>query len=416
MSNDDAETKSTADYREPKRWFRQHPELGTPGRLPVSPYESQEQHEVEKKYLWRRVWLMMGRVEEVEKPGQFFVTKVPPCDAEVLVVRGRDGEIRAFHNVCTHRGCPITWEEKGKVGAFKCPFHGFVFDLSGGLAAVPDEENFYDLDKSKYSLSEINMEIWNGFIFVHFDPEPRQGLREFLAETADRLDTFPFQDATHYYEYQGQIDCNWKLVLYGFLENYHTQSLHKTSISPLVVSHDNPFSHNLKISLSEKHRFMSLFGNPNYKPTDVGSIASKYGVSLMQVAIDADDLEDCVNPTKSDCWSFDINNIFPNFQLNVVNGTWYCHRFWPLSPDKMQMVTRVYFPKPKNAGERFFQEYSKVTTRDVLLEDATLGERLQSVLRSKAVEHWLLQDEEIAIQHFHHTLDKFIEHERRDRP
>ena len=80
------------------------------------------------------------------------------------------------------------------------------------------------------------------------------------------------------------------------------------------------------------------------------------------------------------------------------------------------MVTRVYFPKPKNAGERFFQEYSKVTTRDVLLEDATLGERLQSVLRSKAVEHWLLQDEEIAIQHFHHTLDKFIEHERRDRP
>ena len=405
----DPKGNNDGDYTATNRWYSEHPELGTSGRVPLEPYISQEQHEQEVKHLWPNVWLMVGRVEEVEKVGQYFVSKVPPLSAEVLVVRGRDNEIRTFHNVCTHRGSPVCWDKKGKASSFVCPFHGFVFDLAGKLKGVPDEANFADLDKNKYGLTPITMDIWEGFIFVHFDANPKETLKEYLAETGERLEGFPFHEAPHYYEYTAEIKCNWKAVLYGFLENYHTQTLHKTSISPLVVSKDNPFSHNLKIQLSEKHRFLSLFGSPEYEPTEVGIIASKFGTGLMQVSTDATELSKLVNPTKSDCWSFDINNIFPNFQLNVVNGTWYCHRFWPLAKDRMLMVSRVYFPKPKNAGERFFHEYSKVSTRDVLLEDATLGERLQAVLASGAIDHWIVQDEEIAIQHFHEVLEKFIE-------
>src|ERR1700761_7368021 len=107
MSDDAADPES---YRQHKRWFPKHPEIG-PAGIDAEPLYSREQYDLEVQKLWPHVWLMVGRAEET-----------PPPKMAVILVRGRDGVIRAFHNVCPHRGSQICWDKQGSVAAFTCPY------------------------------------------------------------------------------------------------------------------------------------------------------------------------------------------------------------------------------------------------------------------------------------------------------
>ena len=138
-------------YLSTKRWFARYPGLGAPG-IPVEPFISEEHFHLERQRLWPNVWLMTGRAEHIPEPGDYFIKDIPPLNASLIVVRGRDRVVRAFHNVCPHRGSQLCWEKSGtrsSTTAFKCPYHGFTFDLEGILRFVPDEENFYGLDKQR---------------------------------------------------------------------------------------------------------------------------------------------------------------------------------------------------------------------------------------------------------------------------
>lgn len=396
-------------WRSTRRWFPRYDNLGTPGRQPVEPMKSTEWFELEKQRLWPKVWLKVARVEEFANPGDYLMRDIPPCDTSILIVRGSDNVFRAFHNVCTHRGSMLCWEKDGEFGStnmFKCPYHGFTFDLSGRLRWVPEERNFYDFHKEDHGLKSVVLDIWEGFIFVHIAPDPRETLREYLGEVGERLTGHPFHEAPHYYEYKAEVHCNWKIMIAGFLENYHTATLHAGAAS-IFTTKDNPFSRNLLIDLQQRHRLISIFGNPEAPATPVGAVAFSHGAPLMQASA-TDGVPGAVNPTNSTHWSFDINNIFPNFQLNVVNGAWYTHSFWPTAPDKVRWESRMYFARPSKASERFFQEYSKVVTRDVLMEDGILSERIQHVLHSGAIDNWLVQDEEIAVQHFNKVVADYV--------
>ena len=395
-------------FRE-KRWAEEYPELGT-DPLPLAPYISKDQFELEREHIFRKTWLNVGRVEDISNNGDFFVKDLAVCKTSVIVTRGKDDKIRAFHNMCSHRGNPVAWDEKGTCPkGFTCRFHGFSYDLEGRLVGVPDEQMFFDLDKSKLGLTPITTDVWNGFIFINLDPKPKETLLEYLGEVGQRLMGHRFDETLSYYGYRAkEIKCNWKIIIYGFLEAWHVLFLHKQSAGDIFGSPENPFSHNLLIKLYDRHRLISLYGNPDFRPMAVGTIANRFGTSVMQTDASPDQLPEDTNPTKSPCWSFDLNNIFPNFQLNVVNNAWYMHRFWPLDVDRTLWETRMYFPEAKNAGERFSQEYSKITTRDVLLEDASVLERLQKVMASGAKAEINLQDEEIAIRHFNKVVEDHV--------
>ena len=138
-------------FRNTKRWYAKHPELGMPGIISTEPFVSHEQFELERKLLWPRVWLMVGRAEQIANPGDYFVKEIPSNDVSLIVVRGRDNTIRTFHNVCPHRGSQLCFNNDGTGGnarsGFACPYHGFSFGLDGKLFFVPDEANFYNLDR-----------------------------------------------------------------------------------------------------------------------------------------------------------------------------------------------------------------------------------------------------------------------------
>jgi phenylpropionate dioxygenase-like ring-hydroxylating dioxygenase large terminal subunit len=405
-------TDDADSYRRTKRFFPKHPEIG-PAGMSAEPFRSQEQFELERDLLWPRTWLMVGRAEEIPKPGSYFVKEIPTNSVSLIVIRGRDGKIRSFHNVCPHRGSQLCWDQHGSVAGLTCPYHGFSFNLEGQLTFVPDEANFYDLDKSKMGLTPVHTDEWAGFIFVHLDPNPRETLKEFLGEIGESLEQFPFHERTRYYEYKAVIECNWKVLISGFLEAYHARALHARSVNR-ISSKDNPYAHNEFIRMYEKHRVIGLYSNPNMTPTRLGKITyahynkaqQKYGQAQAPAA-DGQDAFRALNKT------YLIHNIFPNFQLNLVRGNWFRHQFWPLAVDKTLWEVRLYYPKPRNASERFFQDYSRYTSRDNLMEDVMASEKSQPGLASGLVKRWVLQDEEVAIQHFNKVVADYTQTQRR---
>ena len=179
-------------------WTEHYPELGTE---PVS-YEdsiSPEFYELEREAIFKRAWLNVGRVEQLPRNGSYFTKELAVANTSIVVVRGMDGEVRAFHNICRHRGNKLVWndypreETSGTCRQFVCKYHGWRYDLDGACAFVQQEDEFFDLDKADYGLVPVHCDVWAG---LHLR-EPRrrsraQSLREFLGPMVTALEGYPF--------------------------------------------------------------------------------------------------------------------------------------------------------------------------------------------------------------------------------
>src|SRR5579862_5022752 len=110
------------------RWVKENLDLGT-DPVPLESCYSDAHYQLEREAIFKRCWLIVGRVEEITKPGEFFVKDLPVADTSVLVVRGMDGQVRAFHNMCSHRANKVVWDERGTCKRyFTCPFHNWTYD------------------------------------------------------------------------------------------------------------------------------------------------------------------------------------------------------------------------------------------------------------------------------------------------
>ena len=157
-----------------------YPELGTEP-LPIRPCIDPEEFKAEREAVFRRSWLNVGRVELIPEAGDYFVREIEVCYTSVLVVRGHDNVIRAFHNMCSHRANQVVWQKRGKCrGAFVCPFHGWAFDTRGKLINMTDKENFFTGPDANLDLTEIQTDVWNGFIFIRLKPMDEQSLEDYL--------------------------------------------------------------------------------------------------------------------------------------------------------------------------------------------------------------------------------------------
>jgi phenylpropionate dioxygenase-like ring-hydroxylating dioxygenase large terminal subunit len=161
-----------------KRWAGKYPEMST---APVAAESciSPEHFERERERIFRRSWLCVGNECEIPERGDYIVREVAICDVQVLIIRGNDGVVRGFHNVCSHRGNTLAWDAQGKCrGYMTYNFHSWGYDSKGELKWIPDEDNFFDLDKRRLGLTPIATEVFRGFIFINLAPE--QTLAEYL--------------------------------------------------------------------------------------------------------------------------------------------------------------------------------------------------------------------------------------------
>jgi phenylpropionate dioxygenase-like ring-hydroxylating dioxygenase large terminal subunit len=412
-----------------------YPELGT-GPVPIEPYVSPEFYELEKKHVFKKTWIHVGRVEEIPNTGDYFVKDLAALDTSVIVSRAKDGSIHAMHNVCAHRMNRIACAGHGKARRFFCKFHGWSYDLKGELAGVPDENLFFGLDRKDYGLSKVHVDTWQGFIFINVDPNPAQTLREFMGPMYESVEGYPFERMTNCYSWQAVVNCNWKLALDAFQEAYHVAYVHGNSIADAMWRDENGAVRPLDGLCGEHHRRLSMGGNVNSvygnpkAATDEGTDAAKafggvadshpiasaalrLGKGGAKFEVAPSDLPSGLNWTKHPAWAFDINMIFPDFYLSLRPNYFQAYNFRPLTHNTYLFDARVYYPDVETVGGRFYQEYMKVALRDVLLEDMSTLEDTQAASETGVKTHMILQDYELMVRHQYEVVRRMVENGER---
>jgi len=387
---------------------RKYPELGT-GPLPTQIYHEPAVYAKELEAIFKRSWYMIGRVDLIPNPGDFFVYELPTFRLSVLICRDKAGSVNGFHNVCPHRGNVVEQRASGKCsGVFMCRFHGWSFDLKGNVVRVRDEEGFFGIDKSKIALQRIPTQVWEGFIFVSPEDQPSHTLEEYLGQQGRDVAGYPWDQCTQSYHFQTEIHCNWKLLVDSPAEVYHIPILHPTSAAPTMMASGNPNGRLLDVELKGPHRTNSHY-SVQAEPNPVQKLAYQ-NAAAQNVVNEAAALEmpKGINPTRSKHWSVDLVVFSPGLELTVSAGAYTAHQTWPLGPNRSVYEQRVFVRKARNAAERFGQENTMVEYRDVVMEDLSTLERIQRALDSGRIKQFYFHDHELALRHQHKVVTDIL--------
>ena len=202
--------------------FREDPKSSF--TLPARFYHDASIFEAEKAAIFYRTWHYAGHVSQVAEPGMFLTTKIH--EQNVFVARGRDNELRAFYNVCAHRGHELL-EGSGKKNVITCPYHAWAYDFDGRLVAARNSENVAGFDKCDFTLKPVRVEVFCGLVLINLDPDATAfaqqmaGLEDQIRQYLPRVDDLAFAQRDTY-----NVDANWKVLVDNFLECYHCATAH----------------------------------------------------------------------------------------------------------------------------------------------------------------------------------------------
>lgn len=199
--------------------------------IPVERYTDPHFYELEMRHLWSKSWLIAGHAEELPEAGCWKLWT--RAGLPVLIVRGKDCVIRAFHNTCRHRGASLVRGTSGKTKVFDCKFHAWTYDLDGQLLFVPAEHEFPGLDKTQNGLVPLRCEMWGNLIFVNRDMNAVP-LMQHLGKAAQKLADFDFDHRRIRTILPYDLPCNWKIIMDAFQESYHLDATHPKSVAPFL--------------------------------------------------------------------------------------------------------------------------------------------------------------------------------------
>ena len=402
-------------------WTEQYPELGT-GPVNYEDSVDPAYYEAERAAIFKRTWLNVGRVELVPKVGNYFTKELPVADTSLVIVRGKDKEVRAFYNVCRHRGNKLVWndfpneEVKGTCRQFTCKYHAWRYGLDGELTFVQQEKEFFGIDKGEYGLKAVRCEIWEGFIFVNLDPNA-QPLTEYLGEMAKGLEGYPFDQMTEVFTYKAEVGSNWKLFIDAFAEFYHAPVLHQKQATKEEAEKLLGYGFEaLHYELHSPHSMISSWGGmaPPKDPSMVKPIERVLRSGLFgpwdRPDIDGlDPLPPGINPARHRAWGTDSFEFFPNFTLLFWAPGWYLtYHYWPTAVDRHIFEANLYFVPAKTARARLAQELAAVTFKEYALQDANTLEATQTMLKGRAVTEFPLCDQEILLRHLHKVVGDYV--------
>ena len=198
-------------------------------KVPVENYFDEEIWSAEMKQIFRRMPLMLAAAAEVREVGEYKAMEA--CGVQVLMTRTKGGEVKAFVNMCTHRGARLTEEGRGKAHRFTCPYHAWSFSPEGDLVAVYSADDFGEIDKSCYGLTELPCLERAGLIWVILDPKSKLDIELTLSGYDGMLAQFGFE-SWHLQATQVLEGPNWKVAYDGYMDYYHLPILHGKSFGP----------------------------------------------------------------------------------------------------------------------------------------------------------------------------------------
>jgi phenylpropionate dioxygenase-like ring-hydroxylating dioxygenase large terminal subunit len=402
-------------------WTQHWPALGT---APVNYNDSidPEHYKAEQEAIFKRRWLNVGRVERLPKGGSYFTREMPSVGTSLIIVKDLKGTVRAFHNICRHRGNKLMWndfpgeETAGSCRQFTCKYHAWRYSLEGDLTFVQQEGEFFDLDKADYGLKPVRCEVWEGFIFINLD-ENAEPLVDYLGPLAKGVEGYPFHEMTEVYSYRAEINANWKLFIDAFTEFYHAPILHMKQATAEEAQKLAGYGFEaLHYDLQGDHAMISSWGGMA-PPKDLNMVkpiervlrSGLFGPWDRPDIEGLDPLPPGINPAKAKPWGTDSFEFFPNFTLLFWAPGWYLtYHYWPTAVDKHIFESNLYFVPPKNARERLAQELAAVTFKEYAFQDANTLEATQTMLNTRVVTDFPLCDQEILLRHLHKTAGDYV--------
>jgi phenylpropionate dioxygenase-like ring-hydroxylating dioxygenase large terminal subunit len=407
--------------------------------VPRSRYTSRVVHERELAALWRRVWQMACREEQIPDVGDSLVYDAPGMS--LVVVRTAPDQIRAFHNSCLHRGTQLR-TQPGRLEELRCPFHGFTWNLDGTFAGMPCPWDFPHIDAATFCLPEARLGRWGGFVFVN-DDRDAPDLEEYLEILPEHFASWDLSQRYLSAHVVRVVPCNWKVALEAFIESYHTVAVHPQL---LKTSGDTQTQYDVYEGVRHVNRMITPVGiasehveaveeqdilDAMFLTQDDHSLVPD-GATARQVLAERT-REQLAQRTGgdyssiSDCEALDAIEyfVFPNFVPWAGYTTPLVYRFRPHGDDHRAAVMDVMLleplpvdgPRPPavstrhlDAGQRWADAPELGYLGRILDQDTATLARVQRGLESAdGPDVTLARYQESRIRHFHATLDEYLE-------
>lgn len=343
---------------------------------PVGEYHDPAFLAREQDALFRRLPLLVGHGSELAEPGDFVADDV--SGVPVLVVRQADGSVKAFLNVCRHRGSKVVLEECGRRHNISCPYHGWTYRPDGSLLNVPQEDGFAGIDRSAYGLVELPVEERHGLVWVVPTPGAGIDVASFLGDLDAELAAYGLESYVTERTTVLRSGFNWKLVVDGFLEAYHIRYLHTASIGPYIRNSPVCFE-----PFGPHHRMVAIRASFDEL---VGRQADEVD-PMPHIAV--------------------IYQVFPNTVLVWQSDHFETWTTYPVDGDVARSASKVTLLAPSAAAAEETEHWDKnwrVLMDTVLEEDFVVATAIQNGSSSGAQDHFTFGRNEPALQHFHAQL------------
>jgi Rieske 2Fe-2S family protein len=335
--------------------------------LPGPAYHSEETYRVDQERVFFRNWIYVGRAERVPTKGTWM--RVEIAGESLLIVRGKDEQVRGFYNVCRHRGSRICDDEQGRVRTtFRCPYHAWNYALDGRLVTTPMIEKD-EIDREQNSLWPVHVDIWEGFVFVNLSREEPRPLLEHLADQQDEplaLARVGLSELRIGHITTHDVQANWKIVLENYNECLHCPAIHPelVAVVPAYKKGDifQPGRDDGGVTLADGRTAVATDPRlrlpllPGVKQS--GDPSSLYGA-----------------------------NIYPSMFLDVDGSTALATAIFATGPQSCRLVTEYLF-SPEALEDPAFDpspvvEFNELVTR----QDNEACERVQRGVTSRAFDH-----------------------------
>jgi phenylpropionate dioxygenase-like ring-hydroxylating dioxygenase large terminal subunit len=300
--------------------------------LPVESYNSQLWFREEQKKIFANTWQYAGLIEDLKNPGDYLTVQ---CGLQnILVVKGRDQRLRAFHNLCRHRGTQLLRSVGKDKKVITCPYHDWTYDLEGNLISIPERENeFPDIEIAKHHLHKASVDVWRGIIWVHPKPDA-QAINQWFAGCEKFLGPHQPEKLVEYpgTTYIKEIKANWKIIVENYIDVYHLSHLHSHTL--------NMYDHaNAQYNFIGDHY---LFWEP---------LSKKYRENLDRLIP-----YKRIGEVKDQQLGAYVPWLFPSLGLVETESSWSIFHVIPLAPDLTKVVVRSKLEKT-STHEYSQQEY-----------------------------------------------------------
>ena len=336
--------------------------------LPVRYYFGEESLALERRAVFARSWQLVARADQLAEPGDHVVEDV--AGTPVLVLRGPDGTLRAFPNVCRHRAGPLALCSGKGLHNLRCKYHGWLYNAEGRLIAAPEMQGAVDFRLEDFRLPALRLREWQGLVFVALGDDAPE-FDAVFGGIAQRIHPADFGAMQFARRDLFDVACNWKVYVDNFLEGYHVPMVHP-SLAKVI-------------DYREYHVELSAWYSLQHAPVRDATIGYTEGHTYYYF-------------------------VYPNIMFNCVPGRLQTNRILPLGPDRCRVEFDYYYPRdPAGEAQRAADQQF---CDEIQMEDVGICEAVQKGLASGFYEAGRLSPaREAGVWHFHELLRAAYTHD-----